>query len=68
MVGKVCFGYEQNAAGIAIDAMHDTRTQLSANAFPGREIFEVMKKRVHESACVVACCGMHDEARGLVDH
>ena len=61
----VVFGDEQGAAGEFIQAVHDARAKLAAEA---REQISARFEPVHESGLFDACGGVDGKARGLIYH
>ena len=51
--------------GAAIEAVHDARAQLAADA---AQVVDVVQQGIHHRAAAVAGGRMHDHARRLVDH
>ncbi len=61
--GLVVFGHHQEARGVFVEAMHDARSPLAADA----QLRVAMNEGVGDGAVVVACAGVNDHAGGLVD-
>lgn len=63
LVGHLCLGDHQNARGIAIQAMHDSRTFHAADS---RQALTVGQKRVHQGASPSPSPRMDHHSRGLI--
>jgi hypothetical protein len=60
----VVLGYQEDAAGVAVEAVNDAGPQFAGVA---GESAEAMQERVHQRAGMDACPGMYDHAGGLID-
>ena len=65
-VGGVVFGGDDEAAGIAVDAVDDAGALFAADA--GETVAAVVEQGVDQGAVRVAGGRMDHQARGLVDH
>ena len=65
-VGGVVLCHHQQAACVLIDAVDDAGADLAANA--GKAALAVPQQGVDQRAVLVAGCGVHHHALGLVDH
>ena len=63
-MGEVALGDEEDARGVAVEAVDDAGAELAADA---GEVADVVEQGVDEGARAVAGRGMHDDARRLVD-
>ncbi len=66
VVGIFVLGNYEQSRGVLVNAVHQSRPQLPR--LKEREIPEVVHKRIHECAGVVAVGRMHNHARCLVNH
>ena len=64
-MGAVGLGHQQQSAGLFVQPMHDPRSQFSAGS---REFAKMVQQSIHQGSAALAGAGMHDHARGLVDH
>ena len=64
-VTAVVLGYEQQARGVLVDPVHDTRANLAPDA--GQAV-QLHHQRVDHRAVRVARGRVHDHTRGLHDH
>ena len=65
LVRGVVLGHDHHAGRAAIEAVHDARAHLAANA---AQVGKMMQQRVHERPRAVAGGGMDHHAGGLVHH
>ena len=65
-MGKIVFGHNQQAAGIFIDTMYDSRTQHAADS--GQRIPAVCQQRVDQRAGIIAGRRMDHHALRLIHH
>ena len=65
LVRRVVLGDDHDAGGAPVEAMHDSRPHLTADA---AEIRDVMEQRVDERARRMAGAGMHHHPGRLVQH
>jgi hypothetical protein len=60
----IVLGYQEHAAGVAVEAMNNAGPQFAGVA---GESAEAMQERIDQRAGMDACAGMHDHAGGLID-
>ena len=64
-VGTIVLRHDDDAGGVLIDTVHDTRPNLAANA---GEIVAVGQERVHQGSVGISGTGMHRHSGDLVHH
>ena len=64
-MGTVVLADYKDAGRIAVNPMHDSRTQVAVDSRKG--ILTVKHQRIHKRTAVMTGRGMHDHALRLID-
>ena len=70
-MGGFIFGRHHDAAGVAVEPMHDARSSMilaDLGEFTATSVLEVPRQSVDQGARLMSFCRMHQESGRLVEH